>query len=59
MAKRTFKLPGVQDLNKDQDSVLMLPKEGMHLVVGGPGTGKSVVALLRVCLLYTSPSPRD
>jgi len=48
MAKRTFKLPGVQDLNKDQDSVLMLPKEGMHLVVGGPGTGKSVVALLRV-----------
>ena len=48
MAKRAFKLPGVQDLNKDQDSVLMLPKAGQHLIIGGPGTGKSVVALLRV-----------
>ena len=48
MAKRYFKLPRVQDLNKGQDSVLMLPKKGQHLIVGGPGTGKSVVALLRV-----------
>ena len=44
---RQFKLPGIQDLNKDQDEALALPLEGQHLIVGGPGTGKSVVALLR------------
>lgn len=47
MAKRTFRLPGVEELNKDQDRVLRLPEDGQFLVVGGPGTGKSVVALLR------------
>lgn len=44
---RQFRLPGIQDLNKDQDEALALPVEGQHLIVGGPGTGKSVVALLR------------
>ncbi len=44
---RQFRLPGIQDLNKDQDEALALPMEGQHLIVGGPGTGKSVVALLR------------
>jgi DNA helicase IV len=44
---RYFSLPGIQDLNKDQDEALALPLEGQHLIVGGPGTGKSVVALLR------------
>lgn len=44
---RRFKLPGIHDLNKDQDEALALPVEGQHLIVGGPGTGKSVVALLR------------
>lgn len=47
MAKRRFRLPGVEELNKDQDRVLRLPEDGQFLVVGGPGTGKSVVALLR------------
>ena len=47
MAKRKFKLPGIQDLSKEQDKVRMLPKEGQHLIIGGPGTGKSVVALGR------------
>ena len=45
--QRKFKLPGIDDLNKDQDKVLRLPEDGQFLVVGGPGTGKSVVALLR------------
>jgi len=45
--KRKFKLPGVDDLNKDQDRVLRLPEDGQFLIIGGPGTGKSVVALLR------------
>lgn len=44
---RRFELPSIQDLNKDQDAALALSLEGQHLIVGGPGTGKSVVALLR------------
>ena len=44
---REFKLPGIHELNKDQDEALALPLEGQHLIIGGPGTGKSVVALLR------------
>ena len=47
LLKRRFRLPGVDDLNKDQDRVLRLPEDGQFLIVGGPGTGKSVVALLR------------
>ena len=45
---RRFTLPNIQDLSKDQDAALALPIDGQHLIVGGPGTGKSVVALLRV-----------
>jgi len=48
MARRKYNLPGIEDLNKDQDKVLRLPEDGQFLVIGGPGTGKSVVALLRV-----------
>ena len=44
---RRFTLPGIHELNKDQDEALALPMEGQHLIIGGPGTGKSVVALLR------------
>lgn len=44
---RRFSLPGIHELNKDQDEALALPVKGQHLIVGGPGTGKSVVALLR------------
>ena len=51
---RRFSLPGIQDLNKDQDEALALPLEGQHLIIGGPGTGKSVVALLRAKRLAAS-----
>ncbi len=47
MAKRRWALPNIEDLSKDQERVRLLPKEGCHLIVGGPGTGKSVIALLR------------
>ena len=47
MAKRKFELPGIQDLSKEQERVRALPREGQHLIVGGPGTGKTVVALIR------------
>lgn len=45
--KRHYELPAIQDLSKEQELARALPKNGRHLVVGGPGTGKSVVALLR------------
>ena len=47
MTKRRFELPGIQDLSKEQEAARALPKEGQHLIIGGPGTGKSVLALLR------------
>ncbi len=47
MAKRKFELPGIQDLSKEQEEARALPKEGQHLIIGGPGTGKSILALLR------------
>ena len=47
MAKRKFELPGIQDLSKEQEAARALPTEGQHLIVGGPGTGKSVLALIR------------
>ena len=52
MARRDFKLPGIQELNKDQEDVRALPLEGRHLIIGGPGTGKSVMALLRAKRLH-------
>ena len=47
MARRKFELPGIQDLSKEQETARALPSEGQHLIVGGPGTGKSVLALIR------------
>ena len=47
MARRPFELPGIQDLSKKQEAALALPKEGQNLIVGGPGTGKTVLALIR------------
>ena len=42
-----FELPSVRSLTKEQERARALPLDGTHLIVGGPGTGKSVVALLR------------
>lgn len=46
--KRRFSLPNIEELTKQQEKVRALPSQGQHLIVGGPGTGKSVVALFRV-----------
>ena len=48
---RRFSLPGVDQLTREQDLALELPVEGNHLLIGGPGTGKSVIALLRASRL--------
>lgn len=42
-----FKLPAYQELSKEQDNVFRLPLDGIHLVVGPPGTGKTVIAVYR------------
>lgn len=47
MASRSWALSNIDKLSKEQECARLLPKEGCHLIVGGPGTGKSVVALLR------------
>ncbi len=52
--RRRFELPGIEDLSKEQEAVLALPKEGRHLIVGGPGTGKTVLCLLRARRLARS-----
>lgn len=44
---RRWELPGIHDLTKEQEAVLALPAKGRHVVIGGPGTGKTVVCLLR------------
>ena len=40
MAKRSFELPGIENLSKEQEAARALPAEGQHLVIGGPGNGK-------------------
>jgi DNA helicase IV len=40
-------LPAYQDLSKEQIEIHNLPFEGTYLVVGPPGSGKTVVALRR------------
>lgn len=42
-----FSLPDIRSLCKEQERAFLLPREGRHLIVGGPGTGKSIVALQR------------
>ncbi len=48
--QRVFQLPGIDELSREQEEAIDLPISGRHLVVGGPGTGKTVVALLRARL---------
>ncbi|MUK26208.1 AAA family ATPase [Aliivibrio fischeri] len=48
MSKRINELPQLHNLTKQQQKVLRLPLDGQYLVVGAPGTGKSVVALHRM-----------
>lgn len=44
----------VATIQADQDRIIRLPASGTVIVTGGPGTGKTVVALHRVAyLLYT------
>jgi len=48
---RIFELPDITTYSEEQLDVEYLSPEGKHLVIGGPGTGKSVLALSRARLL--------
>lgn len=47
MTSRKFQLPNINELSKEQEAARALPKEGQHLIIGGPGTGKTVITLVR------------
>lgn len=57
MAERAYQLPGIDDLSKAQEDARDLPDDGQHLIIGGPGTGKTVVALLRTRRLASAGIP--
>ena len=54
---RAWTLPGVQDLTKGQEAALARPVSGRHLILGGPGTGKTVLLLLRAMRLHSQGEP--
>jgi superfamily I DNA/RNA helicase len=45
-----LKLPTYQQLSKEQDAINNLPLTGSYLVVGPPGTGKTVMAIYRAAM---------
>ena len=59
MAGQRFELPGIHELSKEQERARLLPKDGRHLIVGGPGTGKTVIALLRARRYHREQDKQD
>ena len=51
--RNSFRLPGIEELNKSQRMAIDTDSDGQHLTVGGPGTGKSVIAMIRLRNLLT------
>jgi len=45
---------GLDDLSGEQQEIITLPREGSHLVVGPPGSGKTNLLLLRANWLALS-----
>ncbi|MEU9824133.1 AAA family ATPase [Micromonospora chersina] len=52
-----FGLPSLGELTEEQLDVLALPVDDSHLIVGGPGTGKTVLAIYRTDLLVRAGRP--
>ena len=48
----------VATIQAEQDEAIRAPYQGFTMISGGPGTGKTVVALHRAAyLLYSQPAP--
>ena len=47
-----LRLPTYEDLSKEQDEILDLPLDANHLIIGPPGTGKTVMAIHRARMLH-------
>ena len=47
-----LRLPTYEDLSKEQDEILDLPLDANHIIVGPPGTGKTVMAIHRARMLH-------
>ncbi|HWC23228.1 MAG TPA: UvrD-helicase domain-containing protein [Flexivirga sp.] len=60
-ARRTGRMgTAVATLQKEQDAIVRASSDGLLVVQGGPGTGKTVVALHRVAyLLFSHPELAD
>lgn len=52
-----FELPSYNDLSVDEDGVLALPVDESAIVVGGPGTGKTLMALYRAKFMHDLGRP--
>ena len=50
-------LPTYEELSTEQDSILRLPANGRYLIKGAPGTGKTVMTLLRAASLRKRSKP--
>lgn len=46
-----LKLPSYQSLSREQTDIDYLPLDGSHLVVGPPGTGKTIMAIRRAAMI--------
>ena len=55
--KRRFELPAAGDLSEEQEDIEDLELDGQHLIIGGPGTGKSVLCLSRARMLNKKSKP--
>ncbi len=47
-----MRLPAFRMLSKEQDRILNLPLDGSYVVIGPPGSGKTVIALYRAQMLH-------
>lgn len=54
-----LKMPEVDALTEEQDMVLRLPDEGRYFVGGPPGTGKTIILLLRAIAMNKRRNPPE